>query len=416
MRDPRGEDDAGVPDKRLIVDESEFSRLLKIASRDGNVLSENLRQAWDGGTLANITKGRRLVATAPHISLFGSTTAAELLPLAGELSLANGLLNRFLVVCVRRAQLLPDGGQRADAGRLAALLGPAIDRARGRECPLVRDAAATRLWARIYRHCARPLPGLAGALLARAEAHLLRLSLLYALLDGAEAIGAAHLRAAVAVWRYCEESVAYLWGDSTGDPLADRALAVLLGAGDDGLTKADLHALVGGNHTGAARLNQALGVLVAQGRARLEKEAAAVGRPTERWYGVPRARRLDAWDAVLADDDRAEKTLVSGASELRINRIKSQRVNSVNSQFATSQNGDERAADRAAFAGPTKDEFTEFAPEGGGNYANSCFAGPGIRSRTRGGGGRWRRARVLRLSSSAGWPTPGWRSRSTGTA
>jgi hypothetical protein len=64
----------------------------------------------------------------------------------------------------------------------------------------------------------------AGALTGRAEAQVVRLSLIYCLLDCANEIGKEHLKAALAVWDYCAASVRYIWGDTLGDPTADEML------------------------------------------------------------------------------------------------------------------------------------------------------------------------------------------------
>src|SRR3712207_8342266 len=48
-------------------------------------------------------------------------------------------------------------------------------------------------------------PGLFGAVTGRAEAHVLRLSCLYAALDMSDTVTVTHLRAALALWRYCED-------------------------------------------------------------------------------------------------------------------------------------------------------------------------------------------------------------------
>jgi hypothetical protein len=48
-----------------------------------------------------------------------------------------------------------------------------------------------------------------GAVTARAEAQL---ALIYAVLDGAALIARPHLEAALEVWRYCDESAAYIFG------------------------------------------------------------------------------------------------------------------------------------------------------------------------------------------------------------
>jgi len=51
--------------------------------------------------------------------------------------------------------------------------------------------------------------------------------LLYALLDKLKTISVEHLEAALAVWRYNAESVEMLFGENSGDPLADRLYQLL---------------------------------------------------------------------------------------------------------------------------------------------------------------------------------------------
>jgi len=56
----KGEDilsDERVQDKRLFLVQSEFGAVLKTMSREGNSLSGTLRDAWDGESLAPMTKG-----------------------------------------------------------------------------------------------------------------------------------------------------------------------------------------------------------------------------------------------------------------------------------------------------------------------------------------------------------------------
>ena len=61
-----------------------------------------------------------------------------------------------------------------------------------------------------------------GAATGRAEAHTIRLGLLYALLHGASEIELCHLEAALDLWRYSSESSRWVFGDSLGDPTADE--------------------------------------------------------------------------------------------------------------------------------------------------------------------------------------------------
>ena len=102
----------------------------------------------------------------------------------------------------------------------------AIDAARKRGL-IERDPEARAMWRKVYPELTKDRPGMLGAITARAEAHALRFSLLYALLDQAPAIGCVHLEAALALWEYCEDSARYLFGDATGDPTADRVLAAI---------------------------------------------------------------------------------------------------------------------------------------------------------------------------------------------
>ena len=73
VRDERIEDkevvDAGVTDKSLLVIESEFAHALRTTARSGNTLSATIRESWDSGTLATLTKNDPVKATGAHIVL-----------------------------------------------------------------------------------------------------------------------------------------------------------------------------------------------------------------------------------------------------------------------------------------------------------------------------------------------------------
>ena len=67
-------------------------------------------------------------------------------------------------------------------------------------------------------------PGLLGAATSRAESQVMRLAMLYALLDRSPVIGSDHLLAGLAVWTYAEQSARYIFGSALGDPVADEIL------------------------------------------------------------------------------------------------------------------------------------------------------------------------------------------------
>jgi hypothetical protein len=98
--------------------------------------------------------------------------------------------------------------------------------------------------------------GLLGAVVGRDAPQCLRLSLLYALLDGASAIDVEHVEAAWALWSYCRASAEFIFGDVTGDEIADRLLAELRRVGADGLDGTQQRDLFA-RHVSAARLTRA---------------------------------------------------------------------------------------------------------------------------------------------------------------
>jgi hypothetical protein len=232
--------DEGVTDKRLLVVEEEFSSVLRAAGREGNILSCVIRQAWDSGRLRTMTRHSPLRATDAHISLLGHCCKEEVLNLLTRTDATNGFGNRFLWICARRSKLLPDGGAMLDLSDLQARIAAAADFAR-RPLRLSRTAECAALWRRVYPQLSREVFGLCGLLTNRAEAQVLRLSLIYALLDHSKVIEAAHLRSALAVWGYCERSARYIFGASTGNADSDALLAAIRAAGPEGLTQTQVN-------------------------------------------------------------------------------------------------------------------------------------------------------------------------------
>ncbi len=86
------------------------------------------------------------------------------------------------------------------------------------------------------------------------------------------------------MWTYAEESGRYIFGDATGDPVADELAEALRGAGEEGLSRTEIRDLFG-RHKSAARINGALWLLLKLGRIRKE-DVPTGGRPTERWYAA----------------------------------------------------------------------------------------------------------------------------------
>jgi hypothetical protein len=176
---------------------------------------------------------------------------------------------------------LPEGGQVAPAAlnELVRRLHAAVTfgRAVGE---LERDPEARELWHEVYPRLSADQPGLLGVVTARAEAQAARLSCLYALLDESATVRPEHLLAALAVWEYAEASAAHIFGDSTGDPVADTILhALRLG---EPLDRTAISSLFG-RHAPSGRLDHALSLLVRYGLARPLRDPDTGGRPRELW-------------------------------------------------------------------------------------------------------------------------------------
>ena len=280
------EKDPGISDKRLLVYESEFAQPLRAIGRDGNILSPLIRRAWDVGDLQAMTKNSPAKATGAHVSIIGHITRDEVRRYLDRTEMGNGFANRFLWIGVKRSRLLPDGGN-LDLKDLAPIIKTLSDAVRfarqlGNQ-EFKRDKTAGELWHEVYPRLSEGRPGLFGAVISRAEAQVMRLALIYALLDRSEHISRSHLEAAWEIWRYAEDSARYIFGDAIGDPLADELLA-LLRANPQGLTRTEIREHFKRNRR-SNQISRALGILQEHGLARCVQEETG-GRPAERWYAV----------------------------------------------------------------------------------------------------------------------------------
>ena len=273
--------DQGVTDKRLLVIESEFAQALQVAQREGNTLSPVIRQAWDTGTLRTLTRNDPTVATDAHISILGHITRQELTKDLSQTDCSNGFANRFLWIAVKRSQLLPDGGSEIDLVPLQQQLGQLLVQTAG--C-MSRGPDARDLWYDVYPVLTADRPGLWGKVTSRGEAQTLRLSMIYALLDGATVIDLPHLEAALAVWRYAEASARLIFREeqTAVDPLEKLLLEKITAS--PGINRKRLHKALGGHVQGEIMV-KALGALAEQGKA-YSKMVTTGGRPSECWWPV----------------------------------------------------------------------------------------------------------------------------------
>ena len=116
---------------------------------------------------------------------------------------------------------------------------------------------------------------------SRSEAQVIRLALIYALLDQSHVILLDHLHAALAVWDYCEQSAKIIFGDKLGDPIADKILDSLKKK-SGGLTLTEIQKLFSNNKK-SSQIEYSLSQLRELNQVQ-SKKIQTGGRPTEKWF------------------------------------------------------------------------------------------------------------------------------------
>jgi hypothetical protein len=94
-----------------------------------------------------------------------------------------------------------------------------------------------------------------------------------------------HLRAAIAVWEYCDASAKLIFGDVIGDVVADTILAALRNARPAGLSRMDITNLFH-RHQSAQRLDLALATLLRLGKIRQVVPPPGRGKTPEMWVAT----------------------------------------------------------------------------------------------------------------------------------
>ena len=297
------EDDPGVDDKRVLAQEAELSRYFQVMQRTGDTLSETLRKLWDEGSAASRARTSRARCTGAHVSIVGHVPIDELRSGLTRTQAANGFANRFLWILVRRSKSLPFGGklQQTELLKLGADTADAVRAAQavGR---VKMDYPARRLWIELYDGLSEGRAGLLGAILARGEAHVIRLALIYALADGKAEISVEHLQVQASRCGgtpngpRCSSSVTR---SATRPPTTSCANYV---SASDGMTRTEIRQLLGGSYA-ADRIQAALDLLRMHRLAYMTSEESG-GRPTERWRTVkPERAEAPAVTAVPNDPE-----------------------------------------------------------------------------------------------------------------
>lgn len=262
--------DPGVQDKRLYVGEEEFAAAINAGKRDGNTLSATLRALWDSGTRSPMTKTSRTKCTDAHVGILAHITMDELAVSLSACDKLNGYANRFLWMLARRSKRVPRPRRMPD-DKFIPIRNEIWKRLHmAHSAGQMRlTAAAGDLWDAEYDRLTEDRPGIAGAITARAEAQVVRLSMIYALFDGRKHVDAVHVQAALALWRYAQASAEYIFNDDAVGSKLDAKVNEIISAMPAGMSLTDLHNATGNNHK-ADDLRRSIQRLVDAGLVRSE--------------------------------------------------------------------------------------------------------------------------------------------------
>jgi len=244
-----------IADKRLLLREGEFSQVLQAMKRGGNSVSTVIRNGWDSDTLATMTK-KPITASNCHFSMLCDVTREELAYL-GKRENTNGFANRYLWCFSTMTRLLPlakpidlslveyELEQMKGAVKLTQMLD---------SFEMTRTPEADEYYCEIYRDLVYRPEGIWGSVTHRAATQIVRISMIFTILDRTTEIGLPQMIAAKAVWDYCDQSARWAFEGNAFGEHAQRILEQLAGGE---MTQTQLHDLFH-RHPNKKVINQAL--------------------------------------------------------------------------------------------------------------------------------------------------------------
>ena len=217
LRDPIIDDEGNVvvegrKDPRLFIYLEEWSKMLTVLTRDGNTLEGLCNELWDSVyPVENNVVGKPMSSSDHHVSIQACVTKADLVKHLRPTQMANGFANRYNFVAVDKSQLLANGSTPLVDPELLQKLATVVEWAtqQGR---IYRSQEAMDFWEVVYKQMNKNKTGNSmDTLLGRGVAHITKFSLIFALADMSPFIEVKHIRAAMHVWDYIEDSTAYIF-------------------------------------------------------------------------------------------------------------------------------------------------------------------------------------------------------------
>lgn len=215
-----------------LVFEEEYATLLASRGRDGSTLDPKMRQAFDGGPLSNRKAGETKTVMPDYwLPALIGITPVELRQRLEPGALQSGSANRWLYLPVTRRVVEPTNASPAFAPEHRQAILDA-HRAAQRTPPLLLvDPAVTRTLAEYADFLPTVAFGLGRDLTRRLAVIAFRVALVHALMERAAAVTPAHLERAIALTEYARGGIAWVFGDTIGNPDADLLFRHLVAEG-----------------------------------------------------------------------------------------------------------------------------------------------------------------------------------------
>jgi Bifunctional DNA primase/polymerase, N-terminal/Protein of unknown function (DUF3987) len=269
-----------------LIWEHEIANILIIASREGNVMSGNLRKAWDGDRVESRSRAKgKSSAHGYNVAFMGGVTPSELEKRLTADDIANGWANRFLWFHSERRPggFDPTRDATLDTGLLSylrdcitfarSLSGHALIK------PLhtmrLSPSALSRMEA-LATSLDTPPVGVIGALRQRMPQHVVRLAMVAALFDQTPEVDDVHVAFGEVMAQYAVESLRPVFGLRLDDPVARMIYSVLRQVPDGWMNTSDLRRAVGGKDY--SRVMSALDVLIRSGVVHREDRRSGGGK------------------------------------------------------------------------------------------------------------------------------------------
>ena len=276
-----------IPGQRVLLDEPEFTGLLKKSRRPGTAnITEILLALYDGDDYSPRTRSRPITVEQPFFSIVTTTTPDSLQMVVEDVDIDSGLLPRFATFwCTPREPIAfpppPDEGVRLSlAHDLGELAGHAAEVGSSNGFVMLSPAAMNE-WETVYAEVVaetRKAPKAAAAIMARIPLQIMKWSLVYALQGRRSQVEVDDLARGVLVGTYLIDT-ARLVPDMVRKAgvarIEQKIIDALTKVGGQWMRGADIHRMVSGR-VKAEELRRSLASLVELGV--LEETLSSTGR------------------------------------------------------------------------------------------------------------------------------------------